>query len=440
MAPIRPPEQMLPERSTSIRLATSIPVMAETALMVVILLLFSEALLGPLLTDQTKPDDSPLLRLMWLPIYGIIITLAAIRFLPLANLTMRLPLLVGLILIIAASSTWSIEQSLTLRRTLAVAMTTAFGLHLASRYNWRELLALLGGGWLILCVGNFIVSLAVPSLGVESVLHVGAWKGMWFEKNTLGGHMSRATLLFGFLVITQPEHRRVWLIGLAMSVSLVLLSTSKTSLLGMLLGFLVLGLGWVMRRGPVSSLAMLWGVVTFGGLLVIIVITDPGFFFILLGRDPSLTGRTDIWEVLMDVIRERPVTGYGYGAFWNDGSDPATYVREITQWEVPTAHNGWLETWLGIGIGGLGLFVISFLVMIFRAVGTAFTSWNGFYALGFLLQFLLFSLSESIILQQNSITWVTYVAVTASLVQQKLGHEPLRLSGPRRNRDFILAN
>jgi len=423
-----------------LKLSISIPVMLETAAIVFLLLLFSEALLGPLLTDETKPDDSAVLRLMWLPIYGVILCFGVTRVLPLTYLAIRMPILLLLMIIIIASTSWSIDQEQTFRRAIAICMTTAFGLYLAVRYDWQELLALFGLAWLVLCIGTFIVSLSAPWLGVESEEHVGAWKGLWFQKNTLGGHMARASFLFGFLAITQPSYRKLWGFGLAMSIILVLLSTSKTSLLGMLLGFLVLVLGWFMRRGPISGLAMFWSVVTFGSAFVFILVTDPGLLLGLIGRDATLTGRTDIWVTLLEVINQRSDTGYGYGAFWGENSDPANFVRDITQWDVPTAHNGWLEIWLGIGMWGLGLYVISFALMTIRAIATAVSSWNGFYALGFILQFFLFSLSESNILQQNAIIWVAYVAVTASLVQQNLRHSPIQLFGPRRNRDFILAN
>ena len=160
----------------------------------------------------------------------------------------------------------------------------------------------------------------------------------------------------------------------------------------------------------------------------------------MLGKDATLTGRTDIWEVLLELIKKQPERGYGYGAFWSTGSSPALYVREITQWEVPTAHNGWLEVWLGIGLWGLTLFCLSFLLTIVRAIRAIFGGWIGFFALGFIAQFTVFSMSESNILQQNSITWVAYVAVAASLVQDRLGRQPIKLTGVRRNRDFILSD
>lgn len=429
-----------PAEPNGSRLTSTIPMIGESLLMLGMLLMFSEALLGPLLTDVTRPEDSAVLRIMWFPIYGVIFTLGMTRIVLLANLAIRMPILILLMGFIAASTFWSIDQELTSRRFIAIGMTTTFGLYLASRYDWKDLLTLFGITWLILCVGAFIVSLGVPSLGVDSGVHVGAWKGLWFEKNTMGGHISRASFLFGFLAITQPDRRKVWIAGLLMAVALVLLSQSATSLLGMLLGFLILAAGWIMRRGPIASLSIFWSIVTFGGVFALVILVAPEFFLGLLGKDPTLTGRTDIWEVLLELIKKQPERGYGYGAFWSTGSSPALYVREITQWEVPTAHNGWLEVWLGIGLWGLALFCLSFFLTIVQAIRAMFVGWIGFFALGFIAQFTVFSMSESNILQQNSITWVAYVAVAASLVQDRLGRQPIKLTGVRRNRDFILAD
>ena len=423
-----------------INLAKSIPALFETVIVVVLLLLFSEALLGPLLADEKNPESSTVLRLMWPPIYLVVFLLMVPRLWAAINLVFRFPVIILLLLWVAASVTWSIDQGVTFRRVLAIGMTTLFGFYLAMRYNWRELLVLFGITWLILGVVSTIVSLAVPAIGVESELHVGAWKGLWFQKNTLGGHMARACLLFGFLAITEPKWRSVWTFGVLMSIALVLLSTSKTALLGMLLGLGILALGAIMRRGPLLTLSTIWSLVIFGGVFVSIIVFEPDLFFDLLGRDSGLTGRTEIWAALQELINQRPIFGYGYGAFWAEGSGPATYVKDLTQWDVPTAHNGWLETWLAVGLVGVVLFAISYVLTIARAVATATKSWVGFFVIGFFLQFALFSMSESIILHQNTIVWVSYIAIAASLVQQNLGRGPIKLLGARRRRDFILVD
>ena len=422
------------------RLTVSIPVMLETTVVVIVLLFFAEALIGPLLTDESQPENSTVLRLMWLPIYGLILALGAWRFMSFLDVTIRMPIIILLLVLIVASGFWSIDQGLTFRRAIAIGMTTAFGIFLGARYNWLELLVVLGVTWFVLAVGSIVVALGVPSLGVESETHVGAWKGLWFQKNTLGAHMSRASLLFAVLAIVQPGYRKFWVFAGVMAAVLVLLSTSKTSLLGMLLGSAILGAGWLMRRGPISGIATTWFVLVVGGLLAFLMVFEPGLLLGLIGRDATLTGRTDIWVILSELVGERPLLGYGYGAFWGEDSAPADYVKNIAQWDVPTAHNGWLETWLSIGLVGLVLFALNFLFTSVRAFATAFSGWFGFYAIGFIAQFFLFSMSESIILQQNSITWVSYVAVAAALLQYDRKPRRGQALPFRRNRDFILAD
>ena len=39
-----------------------------------------------------------------------------------------------------------------------------------------------------------------------------------------------------------------------------------------------------------------------------------------VGRDPTLTGRTDIWSVVLQAVADRPVQGYGWSALWHAGT------------------------------------------------------------------------------------------------------------------------
>ncbi|MEO9969077.1 MAG: O-antigen ligase [Hyphomonadaceae bacterium] len=412
--------QISAERNEPVRLWHSIPAMAETGIVLLLLFLFSEALLGPLLASEEEPDGNPILRIMWLPVYGVVIGLGLLQARKFISMSWQMPFLVALLVLTAASVFWSIDQALTMRRMIAAGMTTVFGLHLASRYNWRELLTLFGLIWFFLGCLSYVVSVGMPALGLEQEGdHIGAWRGLWFQKNTLGGHAARSSFLFAFLLLTGTDLRRLWIAGLVLSIGLVLLSTSKTSLLGLMIGFLILGLGTLMKRGARLALVLAWFAITLGSLIVALVVFQPELVLQILGRDATLTGRTDIWAALAHVIAERPWLGHGYGAFWAPGSAEAEFVREQVQWAAPTAHNGWLETWLSVGLIGLAIFTLSFITTIGRAISAAFTGWNGIFALGFLAQFFLFSLSESSILQQNSIVWLSYASVSAILMRQR---------------------
>lgn len=387
----------------------------EFIAVLLLLLLFSEALLPRLFSSENDLEGSSFLRYLWVPAYLTVSVLGATHWRSMLQIIMRLPFLTGLMGLSLLSVLWSIDPGLTQRRAIAVVFTTLFGLFLAVRYDWRQLLVFLGIVWGILATGSLIASVGVPSFGIMQDQHAGAWRGLWWEKNELGGHMSRAAFLMALLMLADRTHRKIWLGLFLVCTLLVMLSTSKTALLGLVLGISILVGIALMRRGPLIAISLVWlGVIAVSGVGLVLFYA-PEVALGLIGRDASLTGRTDIWVALGYKIGERPWLGYGYGAFWDINSAPAIWVRDVVEWLAPTAHNGWLEVCLSLGFAGVTLFVLCLVMAIWRAIKLAFSSWSGIYAIGFLTQFLMFSLSESIVMQQNSIVWVMFSAVIGKL-------------------------
>lgn len=75
----------------------------------------------------------------------------------------------------------------------------------------------------------------------------------------------------------------------------------------------------------------------------------------LVGRDETLTGRTDIWAELVPIVERNPVLGCGFGGFWTSRTTAEAIVNE--------AHNGYLEVLLQLGFIGLlitSMFLLSF--------------------------------------------------------------------------------
>ncbi|MCR9268283.1 MAG: hypothetical protein NXI03_12000, partial [Alphaproteobacteria bacterium] len=161
----------------------------EGALTVLCLFLFSQGLIGPLFADPENPESSVVLRLIWLPVYGVTLALILARpgsFLAAMGRNKLILLVTGMTML---SVLWSIAPDTTMRRSFALIMTTLFGIWLASRWQWRELILLIALTFGILGVLSTFMALAVPSLGVDQDVHAGAWKGLWWEKNALGAVM-----------------------------------------------------------------------------------------------------------------------------------------------------------------------------------------------------------------------------------------------------------
>jgi O-antigen ligase len=73
-----------------------------------------------------------------------------------------------------------------------------------------------------------------------------------------------------------------------------------------------------------------------------------------VGRDPTLTGRTEIWKEVLEV-ENNPIVGAGYESFWLSG--PLDDPSKGRWWHVNEAHNGYLEVYLNLGAVGVILLV-----------------------------------------------------------------------------------
>jgi exopolysaccharide production protein ExoQ len=384
------------------------------------LFMLAEAFVPRLLAPPSSgiPGDVPestFLRFLWLPFYALIGLGLVLSARDSWRAILRAPWLMALALLAIASTMWSIDPELTFRRGIAVLATTLMGVYLAARLDWLAALRLLASVWLVLMLASLVSGLVAPGFAVMSEIHPGAWMGGWSEKNALGGHAARASFLFAFLAWRDPAHRRAWLIGLAVSLALVMLSRSATALLGALLGVGIIMSAWWMLKGRRFSLMLMWAVAIAGAAAVLVYMTAPGLLLGLIGKDETLTGRTDIWIELAAAIEQKPALGYGYLAFWGLDSEPRYWLEKAVAWNAPSGHNGWLDLAISLGLVGVAIFTIGLVATLWRAVTLSLRSPAGVFAIGFLAQFMLFAMSESIILAQNSILWATFAFVSAKL-------------------------
>jgi O-antigen ligase len=87
---------------------------------------------------------------------------------------------------------------------------------------------------------------------------------------------------------------------------------------------------------------------------------SPDVILDFLGKDATLTGRTDLWYFVKLCIAQRPLFGWGFDAFWVTNNPAANEISTNLGWVVPQAHNGLLELLLEVGAIGTSLFAIVF--------------------------------------------------------------------------------
>ncbi|MGH6915586.1 MAG: O-antigen ligase family protein, partial [Geminicoccales bacterium] len=120
-----------------------------------------------------------------------------------------------------------------------------------------------------------------------------------------------------------------------------------------------------MRRSRLDpALRLLWlsmGVTTFFILLSQFYLAGLE----LIGKDPTLTNRTIIWEKAADFGWERPWYGAGYGTFWEGRAGRLWLLHGSA---IGHAHNGFVDIWLQLGFIGAALMIAPMVVLGLRAV------------------------------------------------------------------------
>lgn len=376
---------------------------------------FSEPFFAAVAQSQGLIEPPGYARAAFLPVY-LFLGWAIWRDRAKAFATARAtPLLMALIALAFVSTFWSIDSGATLRRSVWLALTMGFGLYLAWRYQWRELISVIAAAFVVLVVGSLALGALAPSIGRMSFEHPGAWSGLWTHKNTLGGIMALGVAVCAGAAIVEPARRKLWIATAIGAFALVLLSTSKTALLASMLGLGVIAAGMIVRRGLLPTIILTSGVLVAIILGTAIVLTAPDLIVAALGRDLTLTGRTEIWDASARFVEARPWLGFGYYAFWLPENGPAYWVREAVMWQVASAHSSWLELALGLGRVGVVLFALQLLATLKRGAGAMMDVLAGLWAPAFLAAFTLYTLSESHALQANNLFWTIYVAVAARL-------------------------
>jgi exopolysaccharide production protein ExoQ len=388
---------------------------------VFMLLTYSQAWVGLLLGQhggEAGPDTSSLIRNLYLPAYGVGLLMffgAAGRT---AKAALHSPLLLLLVAVAGASVMWSIDPDSTTRRTVALIFTTLGGLILASRFRWSEIAELIGTTFAVLGVLSLLVCIFVPSIGIMTTIFPGAWRGLWLEKNALGGNMAMAFVIFVAAAFLNPHRRWTWTGFAVLAVFLVLMSTSKTSLVSLLLGAAAMGAVWFARRNAITGVIAVWLGVVVAALIAAVVLYDRQAVFDALGKDATLTGRTRIWTAALHQIEKRPEYGYGYGAVWDDTSAwaPLAAIRKEADFRPAHAHSSWIELLLGLGRLGLTVWSLWFAEIWLRALRSVFRTPGAYLTFPFLVVYSLRTLTESVTLIWNDLHWVMFVALAVKLV------------------------
>jgi O-antigen ligase len=260
--------------------------------------------------------------------------------------------------------------------------------------------------------------------------------GVTTQKNSLGEmvFVLAIIILWDLAEIyktTEQKGKRVQLVTrlglLALGVWLLIICDSQTSLLCLILGVLVfLGSGKLvrMRNGKAILIALM--VAAIFGIALDSTLGISEMMLRTMGRDPSLTGRTDIWHLVIEQ-QQSSLLGNGYFTFWD--SEKGAAVTNFFM-KINNAHNGYLETYLDGGLIGCVLLGLLLLTAGRQVVNRLFEGHPlGRVGLIFWLLAIVYNFSESSFFRPD-VLWFTLLLVILEYPQMPSTFESPQVDGP----------
>ena len=125
---------------------------------------------------------------------------------------------------------------------------------------------------------------------------------------------------------------------------------------------------------------------------------------------------------LASVLR-RPLGGYGFDAFWSMLNGEATRVFSATGWVVTSAHSGFLNVALELGLVGLALVGLT-LLQACRYASAAFTPGHSGYVdwcIGIVFLTIVYNLDERTLMAPQYLPWILYILACVGLRKAAFG-------------------
>jgi O-antigen ligase len=219
--------------------------------------------------------------------------------------------------------------------------------------------------FLILGMSIFMI-LVFPAFAYKEITGEVVICGVAAHKNQLGLWAFTATVMFLWQVFNSATFRKRLINIILFLISFILLieCKSSTSLLMAFSSIFVICYYYLSRPFGWKGYWMIASVIlTFilFSLLVMAFFTKESAvdsLFNLVGKDATLTGRAFVWQQVIEIGKEKWLLGHGFGTFWL--TSKAEWIRYSLDWEMFQSHNGYLDTFLQLGVVGcvLTLFYI----------------------------------------------------------------------------------
>jgi O-antigen ligase len=353
---------------------------------------------------------------------------------------------------------WSPDYYNAFRFYLVFAASAFTAIGSAVYFTPRALLQVVTRAALLSVLGSVVVIVVFPIFGIHNAtdiiqsVHAGDLRGIFDHKNQFGLEMGIALLLFTIVP-------KIWILSgvvryLLIFLAILLLALSRSASAAVFTGATLL-IVWITIYRFTSSaiittlLRLLLILALMIAILWIVVVASDGSgvesaLEQFLGRDLTLTGRVPVWEYILSMVNNPLWFGLGYHTGFDVNIAPI--LSQIFGPVFSDPHNGYIDTYVSLGVVGLSFFLFITFWALFNAC--RLLSCKNYdlkmlaqCAFGLVIFYLLASLTESVLsigakpIFVNCFTFVAAMIVNGRRIRRGSTSQTRTVTGlPLRNK------
>ncbi len=294
-----------------------------------------------------------------------------------------------------ASVLWSDYPAVSARLGIFLALTIAIAVSIGSHLSIQTIARFTFWSHLVPIVLSFAIG---------NISSSGPWTGIFASKNMFAiyGLMLLLSGIYVLGIYRSIYMRLIVYASMLVSIAVLIGAQSVGTLVSAFTTLTAYVTFMVLKKYEMSTRISLLLMAVLASLVGIVLNQLVGELLVQLivstGKDPTLTGRTDLWGKAVEYIGQNPVFGLGFRAFWVQGNPAAEelwrqfYIESRSGFHF---HNTYLSNAVEIGLLGMALQLYVLWSISFRVLRLAFV--NPQPTLAWAAAFVFFVLTRSLV-------------------------------------------
>jgi len=225
-----------------------------------------------------------------------------------------------LLVLVFASVLWSVDASITLVEGMHYASGYIVSLAVIQLYRADTVTDLLWEFCFAVIVASAVYVVAIPKIGIhqitdaEQFVHHGSWRGIFNHRTNLG-YAAAGLTVTSVIRLFSGRPKPMAALGIASGALFLTMAQSGGAIIVTaftLLGLLVFG-GLVRLQLRDRIVVIVIYLICLTPVLFLLTLGVDAFLA-LFGKEPTLTGRTLIWDTIVGSGQVNPLFGLGYAA------------------------------------------------------------------------------------------------------------------------------